>query len=278
MSLRSHAAKTESVLDAGHGRIDALEELRGRLSSAPASYLEGALDNPALTHRELLLLLRNRNAVPALLSRIARDRSWTRFYEVKKAIVAHPKCPLIASRTLVQHLFWKDLVEVAVNVKAHPVIRRRSEELLRARVDELAVGERVALATRATRGLIPCLLESAESRVLSRLLSNPRLVEGDVVRIASGQRAPAPVLAQIAAHHRWGGRRDVRLAVLRNGRTPLQAALGLVAKLDQRDLQRLSKDGKVRRIVRIRAERQLENSAGGGTCRTRPGLGSSRLV
>jgi hypothetical protein len=261
VSTRADDAPEAAGLDVSRGRTDSPEELRRHLTTAPESYLEGALTHPALTQRELLLLLRNRNAGPGLLSRVARDRRWTSFYEVKKGLVVHPNCPLNASRTLVQHLFWNDLADVAIDVRVHPVVRRRAEELLRARVDELTMGERINLATRATRGLIPCLLDCGEGRVLARLLSNPRVVEGDVIRVASGGRAPADVLSQIAGHHRWGGRRDVRLAVLRNRRTPVQAALRLLSRLDRRDLQRLARDAKVRRIVRIGAERQLEGSA-----------------
>jgi len=248
-------------LDARRGRDDPPEALRRHLPSAPAEYLDGVLANPALTHEEVQLLLRNRRAGATLVARVARDGRWTRFHEIRKSLVLHPNCPLSISQGLLQHLYWKDLADAALSAKAHPVVRRRSETLLRTRIEGLALGERVALASRVTRGLITCLRDSCDGPVLARLLANPRLVESDVIRIAAGRRAPGEVLARIAGHARWSRLRDVRLAVLRNAGTPIPAALALVGKLERRDLQLLARDARVRRIVRIGAERRLAGSS-----------------
>jgi len=261
-------------LDARRGREDRPDQLRRQLPSAPADYLEGVLSNPALTHEEIQLLLRNRRAGSTLVARVARDGRWTRFHEIRKALVLHPNCPLSISQGLLLHLYWKDLADAALSSRAHPVVRRRSESLLGARLDGLGLGERVALATRVTRGLIPRLLDSSDGPVLARLLANPRLVESDVVRIASGRRAPGDVLARIAGHSRWSRMRDIRLAVLRNTRTPIPAALALVDKLDRRDLQQLTRDARVQRIVRVGAERRLEGSSRSDPRRSRGAFGA----
>ena len=62
--------------------------------------------------------------------------------------------------------------------------------------------------------------------------------------------------------------RDVRLALLRNAVTPIPAALKLVGKLETPDLQRLAGDARVRRIVRIGAERRLAGSSRSGQRRS----------
>ncbi len=261
-------------LDARRGRDDPPDALRRQLPSAPTDYLGGALSNPALGHGEIQLLLRNRRAGATLVARIARDGRWTRFHEIRKALVLHPNCPLSISQGLLQHLYWMDLADAALCAKAHPIVRRRSESLLRARLDGLGLGERVALATRVTRGLIPCLLESSDGPVLARLLANPRLTESDVVRIASGRRAPGDVLARIVGHARWSRLRGIRLALLRNTRTPIPAALALVGKLERRDLQQLTRDARVRRIVRVGAERRLAGSSQSDPRRSRGAFGA----
>jgi hypothetical protein len=247
------------------GRTDGLEVLRGRLSSAGPDYLDGAAENPLLGNGEMVLLLRNRAARPALLSGLARARRWTRYHEIKKALVAHPSCPLAASHALLPHLFWKDHLDLALDVRAHPVVRRRAEQLVLARLDELGTGELVAVATRATRALIARLAESRNPRVLERLISNARVVEADVLRIARSRHAPATVLARLTGHHRWCGRLDVRTALLRNPRTPVQASLGLLGRLEPESLRRVARDAKVPRIVRIGAERRLLRCNGNGS-------------
>jgi len=242
------------------GRRASAFELKRLLPSAPPSFLQGALENPEITPDEIALLLRNRAATPQLLGRIARDRQWTRSYDVKRGLVRHPRTPLPIVGTLIHHLFWRDLAEAAADPALHPTVRRKSEDLLRLRLMELSLGERISLARVASRGLIGALRESAEARVLTALLGNPRLIEADAVLLARSGAAPPAVLGRLAEHPAWGVRRSVLMALAANPRTPVAAALRLLGRLSRRDLTRLAKDPKVPKIVRVGAERRLSGS------------------
>lgn len=221
----------------------------------------GPPDELPATREQLLLALRDPEATPALLARVARDPQWARFSAVRLAIVVHRHTPLAVARNLVPHLHWRELAEAGSDARVHPLVRRAAERYLTMRLGEIAVGERVSLARRASRALITALLDSSEDAVVRSLLGNPRLVEADVLRIAASPKAPAAALADLAAHWKWGGRRAVRLALVANPRTPVAGALRTVATLDSRDLQRLSRDGRVPAIVRIAAQRRLEAAA-----------------
>jgi hypothetical protein len=240
------------------GRSDDAEALRLRLPGAPGPYLEGAAQNPALAEETMLLLLANRAAPAALLGRIARNWRWTRAYAVKHALVRNPRTPYAVARGFLGHLFWRDLLETAGDLHASPVLRRDAEKILRTRLSELSLGEKVTLARRASRGLVEGLLEGGEGPVLQALLGNPRLTEREVVRIAASPSSSAEALAAVATHPSWGIRRDVRLAVLANARTPVAAALRLVENIPAEDLGRVAADGSIPRIVRMGASRRLE--------------------
>ena len=246
------------------GRDATLEALRRRLSSASPEYLYGAVENPALTRRELLLLLRNRQAQPDLLRRVADDRDWMRNQEVRRAVALHPRTPLVVARNLVPHLYWKELAEVALSPQVNPVVRRQAEVRLIAQVEELAEGQRVALARRASRAVIGTLIGTGSRRELQGLLGNPRMIEADAVRIASRDSISPDALALLAGHERWGCRRPVRLALLANPRTPVPAALRLLRGFSVQDLRRLMRNESIPRIVRISAERLTKSSGKGG--------------
>jgi hypothetical protein len=111
--------------------------------------------------------------------------------------------------------------------------------------------------------LIGALCDSSEAAVLRALLGNGRLVEADAVRIASGTGTPGEVLRTLAEDPAWGVRRSVRTALLRNPRTPVASALGLMCRMPRRDLVRLAEDREAPRIVRVGAERRLEEGRGG---------------
>ena len=254
----THQPSSGSPLTADRARSASLEELRNVLVSAPLRYLEGAVDNPELTPDEMALLLRNRAASAGLLARLSRDRSWTRHYDVKKGLVRHPHTPFPAARNLVGHLYWRDLADTIDDARIQPALRRQAELVLADRVKEMSLGEQISVARRATGMVIAELCRSGEGRVLQALLGNPRLKEIDAVSVASGEEVPGEVLGWLARHPKWGSQRSIRMALVRNARTPVSEALKLVAKLPLDDVERLSDDDDVPRIVRVGADRRLE--------------------
>jgi len=244
-------------LGATRGRGDARPELLLRLATAPVPYLEGACSNPDLDEEGVVLLLKNPHATQALLLRVGRTARWTRAYEVKRGLVRHPHAPVPLARRFLPHLLWLDLAEAAADTRLSPPLRRHAEEALKTRLLEMTEGEVIALARRASPGVVAELARSRSSRVLRALLGNPRLRERDVLRIVSGEEAPAETLRQVVHHPEWGVRRAVRVALLRNPRTPVAEALHLVAGLAAPDLERVVRDEDVPRIVQIGAGRRL---------------------
>jgi hypothetical protein len=239
------------------GRTDDAVSLRLVLKTAPPDYLRGALDNPALGHEELAILLDNRGAPPDVLTRIGRTRPWIRPRELKRALVTHPKTPATVSRALLPHLFWRELAAVAALAVVPPLVRREAEKLVRLRLPELSVGERVALARVAGRGLIAVLGEDAEGAVLRALAGNPRATEGDIVRIVARAGAPAELLAWLAEGSAWSQRGAIRLALVKHPRTRPAAALRLVGKLTRPQLREIAGDEAAPRLVRVAAARRL---------------------
>ncbi len=244
--------------DAERGRTASAAGLRDRLPVASAAFLEGALANPALGEDEIILLLRNRRADPIVLTRIARSPRWFRVYEVKKGLARHPRVPLGLARGLLAHLYWRDLSEVTEDARVHPAVRHQAEEVLRIRLQEMTLGERIALARKASRGIVMALRDSDDPKVLAALLGNPRLIEPDVLTIAGNALARREVLRELAEHPSWGIRRAVRLTLLRNPRTPVQVALRLLRSLPREDLEGLKRDPSTPKIVRLVAGRQME--------------------
>jgi hypothetical protein len=248
------------VLDERAGRGASREALRRHLSTAPPGYLRGAARNPAAGVGEVLLLLRNPEAPAPLLFEIGKDGRWTRYYRVQRALAMHPRTPPVLGRGLVRHLFWKELVELSVAPHANPVVRRLADRYLVDRLAGMGLGERVALARRAGRGLIGLLCGSDQVAVLRGLLGNPRMVEADAVRIASSAEAPRDFLAFLAEHPRWGRRRDVLRSLVRNERTPIPVALRIVWQLCVPDLRAVCDERDLPAIVRVGAQRRLRRS------------------
>jgi hypothetical protein len=251
-----------SALDRERGRNDERSQLRLHLADAPCAYLEGALENAGLGPDELVLLLRARATTAALLTRVGRNRGWMRSREVKVSLVSNPRVPQVLARQLLPHLYWRDLAELSANLRVAPVLRREAERLLKTRLPELSVGERVALARRGSRGLVDLLAGEAEPLVLRALAGNARATEADFERILQRSDVPSDFLGWLADQSSWSQRRAVRLALVRHPRTPPSSALRLTRALSRRDIDELRRDVTVPRLVRVAAERRLEAEGG----------------
>jgi hypothetical protein len=162
-------------------------------------------------------------------------------------------------------LGWVTIAELAANPSTHPSLRRRAEKWLEARLPELALGERIALARRATRPLIAALAASTEPAVLVSLLGNERCTEADAIRIAAARNTPSSALERMLRHPTWGARRSVRLALSANPGTPVPTALRALQGLEGPDLRRLAGDERTPRIVRVGAARMLSSEDPGAS-------------
>lgn len=250
-----------SRLDRACGREDDLERLRSRAADAPADYLAGALENEQIGPEILRLILKNREATSEIVGRVGRNREWLRDRDVRVAFVANPLASSIVSRQVLPHLSWRDLADVAVNLRLSPALRREAEKLLRMRLPEMVAGERVALARSPSRGIVELLTGDGDPAVLRALAGNPRALESDVLRIVGRQDLPADFLVWLSTQSSWGLRRDVMRALVVHPRTPAPVALRLILALSPADREEIRRDPMAPRLVRVAAERAGENSS-----------------
>jgi hypothetical protein len=102
------------------------------------------------------------------------------------------------------------------------------------------VGYRISQARQALTGALERMLFDPDPRVVQTLLGNPRLTEGDVVKLAASRRASSEILETVAQDTRWVARYQVKLALAGNPATPTRIVLGLIPYLMKQDLRTLS--------------------------------------
>jgi len=244
------------------GRSAPANILALELATASLSYLEGALDNPSLVPDLLLIALKNRAVTPSLIQRITRNLSCLKVYEVKSALVLHPKTPRAIAMNLVQFLWWRDLVRVADHTVLPPPLRRVAERLLAIRLQEMALGEKIALARIASRGVIAVLRRQDHPLVIRSLIQNPRLLEEDALTIASATVTPGSVLQAVADDTRFSARPAIQKAIVQNPGTPPSTALRIVQGLSTRVLKELARAPHVPQLVKVAALRLIEAREG----------------
>jgi len=224
--------------------------LTTRLPGARVEFLHGALLNPLLGEDQIEQILGRPSLPSALIQQIAAQMRWLVRYEVKRAIVAHADAPLPLKLNLVHFLRWKDLARITAERRTVPPLKRAAETLLRCRIEQMALGERIALAHVASPGVIPALLGDPSPEVLSALLRNGKVTEENVLALISGERTSAAALSAVGSCARWASRPTVMMALVRNARTPTSVTLRFLGSLSGKDLSEVLASPQAPRLVK----------------------------
>lgn len=205
------------------GPDELLHLVRQHLPELGASAVRQALANP-YAGREVVEIL-------------AAERRLLSAYEVRRALAGHPQTPQVTALRFIPGLYWRDLVELGLDVRVRPAVRRSADRYLVERLPSLATGEKMTIARRAGHGVLMRLRHDPDRRVIRALLENPRLTEGLLSPLVRSTSTPPAVLTLVAESPRWGVRYDVRVGLVRNPRTPVETALRQLPHLKKIDLE-----------------------------------------
>ncbi len=178
--------------------------------------------------------------------------------EVRALLAAHPKTQRLQALRLLTSLSWKQLLDISLNLKVSPPVRKTAELRLIDRLSTIALGEKVHLARKASPHLLEALLKFSQPRVISAFLENPRVNEAFVVKYVSVDRTPPECLEVVARSQKWGKRHRIRFALARNPRTITSTAMAQVTFLRKGEIRDLARDPRVPEPVRQRARLYME--------------------
>jgi hypothetical protein len=222
--------RSTSIGSAGEPVAPAIP-LEEAIHSATADVLTAAASDPALTE-DLALALLKRSDLPAeVLDRLNKNSGAMQSRKVKLALVEYPKTPRHVSMPMVRHQFTFDLMQVALTPVVPADIKMAAEEALIHRLEKISSGEKLSLARRASGRVAGALLLDPEPRVIHAALENSRLTEASVIKALMRRDAPAVFVEAVCHHAKWSLRREIRVALLRNERTPLAPALEFTRSL-----------------------------------------------
>lgn len=239
---------------------DALHAEVLRLGENPAAQRR-FLEAQAIGEGDLIALL-HRSVPIALLEGVAQTSPWSERPRVLGAIVLNPKAPRTLAQRLVPYLSWRDLADVVASPRVEGGVRARAEGLLKDKLVELRLGEKITLARLATPAVLRLLLGESDAKIIDAALWNPRLREADLVSLVQGGEAGRPLLELVAASRRWQESYAVRLALTLQPKTPLPLALAQITSLTPRDLRRVAESPGVAPLVQAAAARVAQKPRG----------------
>lgn len=235
------------------------ENLAARLRQASSRQLLELIPVHAreLTVREARQILFNPQVTAPAIEELASIRRLST-YEFKSALARHFRTPQTVALRFISSLFWRDLLDIAADMRIAPAVRRVAEKYLVRRLGRLAVGEKMAITRRATPAVISHLRHDPSLPALRSLLENPRLTEELLLPTVTDARTLPRGLDLIARNPRWGSRYEIRIALSRNPRAPFRAIFEILSRLRRVDLLAVAEMEEHSSVVRHRARELIE--------------------
>ena len=250
--------EAKQPVDFERARSASAEEISLLVHAQDPDVLLGLLKNPLLNETHLCLLLERKDLSGDLLESIARRRELIKSYRVKKALAFHPHIPRMFFIRLVRELYLMDLVQLSLLPVVPAPMKRLAEEVLISRLAQLPLGQKLALARRASARVAGALLAEGNHQVAKIALDNTFLTEAQVLKALSREKFPPGVVQTVATHRKWSQVYNVRLALLRHPATPLSVVLAVLPDLTVGDLKELSSSKVLPENLRRYVEHEIE--------------------
>jgi hypothetical protein len=126
------------------------------------------------------------------------------------------------------------------------------------RIYRLNTAEKVITALKGSREERAILVRDPNRLVATAVLGSPRLTEPEIESFAGMKSLSEEMLRQIGNHREWTKRYGVVANLVRNPKTPIGISLGLVSRLNPRDIKSLTMDRNVPEVIRKHAHKFLK--------------------
>ncbi|TLM65254.1 MAG: hypothetical protein FDZ69_10660 [Deltaproteobacteria bacterium] len=196
------------------------EELYLVLQDAAGEVLRSALKNRHLGEDHLLALLKRRDLGEELLKAVYQLPITTESHRLQVALVRNPGTPGPVVLALLPHLHLFELVDLCYFPGVTPDQKFAAERAILQRLPTTELGNKMTVARRATATVVGEILREGDPPLVEICLASPHLREVAILQFLNGATATAETIAMVARHPRWQARPNLRLAILRNHRTP----------------------------------------------------------
>ena len=182
--------------------------------------LRSALKNQNLSEDHLLILLKRRDLSEDLLKAIYQLEICQKSHRLQVALLKNPGTPGPVALALLPRLRLFELADLCLAPGITPDQKFAAERAILQRLPTTELGNKMTLAKRATATVAGEILKGGESRLVEICLNSPRLREVSILQFINGAHSSAETISIIARHPKWKLRPNLKLAILKNRKTP----------------------------------------------------------
>jgi len=190
------------------------------LRDSDPELIRSTLKNPHLSEAHLLTLLKRQSLPEGLIRNIYRVPQLVGSRRLKIALAGHPATPAPVLAEILAQLHLFELAEVLRLPGASPDHKAAAQQAILKRLPDTELGTKISLARRGSAVVLEALLADGTPRLVAAVLANPGISEANLLAFFRSPTATAETISAVARHPRWGVRPKLRLAALRNRKTP----------------------------------------------------------
>ncbi len=206
--------KLQCALSAGS------EELFHLILDPDPEFLQTLFKNPKFNEDHLHALLKRRDLPEELITRIYQRYKASISHKIFLSIVKHPSTSGVLLRSLLPQLRLFELVDILYLPGATPDQKVAAERIILQRLPTTPLGNKITLARRGTANIVAELLKDGQPQLFAACLGSARLNEAAIYQFLRSSTATAETISMVARHNRWKQRPNLRLAILKNHKTP----------------------------------------------------------
>jgi hypothetical protein len=129
------------------------------------------------------------------------------------------------------------------------------------RLSTMTFPERLKAASKGSREMRSILIRDSNKLICATVLSSPKVTTQEIEGFSRMANVAEEVLRIIGSNRAWTKNYGVVVGLTKNPKTPLTMSLQMMARLNDKDLQRLSMDRNVPEQLRVAARRKVVASS-----------------
>ena len=183
-------------------------------------YLQTLLKNPKINEDHQLILLKRRDLSETFINTLYKKQRESSSHRIILALVKNPATSGTLVRNLLPQLRLFELLDLCLLPGVTPDQKLAAERAILQRLPTTPLGNKITLARRGTTNIVAELMKEGEPQLFEACLGSSRLREVAIYQFLRGATARAETISMVARHKRWNQRPNLRLAILKNPKTP----------------------------------------------------------
>ncbi len=138
-----------------------------------------------------------------------------------------------------------------------PPMEEKTRLTLAQRVMKMSISEKIKLATVGNKEARGLLIRDTHKLVALAVIRSPRITDGEALMVANNRAVLEDVLRVVYCKREWVKMYRIKVALVKNPKTPLAISMKFMATLREAEIKDLARDRNVPSAIQLQAKKMI---------------------